>query len=340
MKASKSKGIITYIGIVAGVLLAAVVLLYGGNCLAIMLTNQANEHYMPYYLKEEPGFVSPWYEDGFHVVDEEFIDEIPKLKENDKSVIIMGSSMSVIPLKDEFLKLEDGFSTAKFVCGNGGWKSNLVMENLIEANGGFGEQDIVKYEISFSTFREVMTTITETILDKWGKYQVDEDLSVTEGSQLLTPVYEMNLWMLRIQNVWELFMFALEQRNAPEPIGLGNFKNNYFNYETVAVSCEMTAEMQQSVEEQLLRLQQKTNVLVEISCLPKGLQETDYGKQLNAYIDETLIPLLEEHGIPYLDYRNDYEDAEYADGVHLSYQAAKRYTEKLGEDLNTLITQP
>lgn len=339
MVSKNRKGLAVYIGILIGAAFAAllVVLLAGRGSVALL--NYANRYYMKFYQEKVPGFVSPWYEDGLHVVDEEFIDEIPKLRSSDKRVIIMGSSMSVVPLRDDELKLEGGYIPTKFVCGNGGWKSNRVMENLIEANGGFHENDIVKYEISFSTFREVFVTITESILDKWGKYSVDPDQEVTENSPLMAPVYALNLQLLRFQNVWELFQFAIEQYREPRPIGLGNFKNNYFNYETVADSCDMTAEMQESVENQILKLKDKTNVVVEFSCFPKGLQKTAYGRELNQYIDETLIPLLDENGITYLDYRNDYEDSDYADGVHLSYESAIHYTQKLKEDLNNIIKE-
>lgn len=326
-----------YVFTVSVIGVVALFLLYLGGKGAIAVTDAANEYYLSYYKEGVEGFVSPWYKDGLHIVDEEFIDELDQLKEHENNIITIGSSMSVIPLREEEVALEEDYRYLFLVCGNGSWRSDQIMDNLVRRADGYDASDIVKFEVSFSTFRDMEKSITETTLDKWGKYSVGRNLAVRENSLIERPVYWVNIQLLRIQNVWELFVSWLEQIRMPEPKGLGNFKNNYFNYEGVADSCNMTDAMKESVEKEILRLNQDSNLVVELSCLPAGLAATDFGEKLNAYIDGEMIPLLEQNGIPYLDYRRDYADEEFADGVHLSYEAACRYTRKLNDDLNEII---
>ena len=327
-----------YIFIVLAIGSIALFLLYMGGKGAIAITDAANDYYLPFYKQNVKGFVSPWYRNGLHIVDEEFVDELDQLKENEKNIIVIGSSMSVIPLREEEVDLRDGYQYLFLVCGNGSWRSDQIMDNLVRQAEGYDASDIVKFEISFSTFRDMEKSITETVLDKWGKYSVNKkNLSVKKNSFIERPLYWINLQLLRMQNVWELFMSGLEQLRVPGIKALGNFKNNYFNYESVAESCNMTQSMQESVEKEILKLNQDSNLVVELTCLPPGLAATDFGRELNRYIDTELIPLLEKNKIIYLDYRNDYRDDEFADGVHLSYDSACQYTRRLNEDMNELI---
>ena len=117
----------------------------------------------------------------------------------------------------------------------------------------------------------------------------------------------------------------------------GNFRNNYFNYDTVASNCSMDEDMKEHVMALIKRIDSEHELVVELSPLPPGLAETDYGKQFNEYVEGELLPKLSEMDIKVLDYREDYENEEFCDGVHLGYDAGVRYTKKLTEDLNGVI---
>lgn len=132
----------------------ALFLLYMGGKGAIAVTDAANEYYLSYYKQGVEGFVSPWYRDGLHIVDEEFIDELDQLKEHKNNIITIGSSMSVIPLREEEIDLADDYRYLFLVCGNGSWRSDQIMDNLVRHADGYDASDIVKFEVSFSTFRD------------------------------------------------------------------------------------------------------------------------------------------------------------------------------------------
>lgn len=319
------KGKISYciVGII--ILFVAVVFIRLAAVISVAITNKANEKYMPMYINEERGYSSPWYKNGLHIVDEGFIDEIAKLKRTDKAVVALGSSMSRIPFNEDNAALADGYNYIFLVCGNGCYRSDRIFINLLNEEDLIDKDKIFKYEISFSTFRNTDMTIAESSIDKWGRYSVGDDLSVEKSTMLKAPLYELNKDLLRIQNVGELYFTE------------NNFCNNYFNYEAVADSCNMEDYMKASVKDDLLFLSDKAKCVVELSPLPEGLLNTEYGKKLNTYIDDELIPFLDGEQIPYVDYRFDYDDSEFADGVHLSYNAGVSYTKKLNDDLNKII---
>lgn len=337
-------GIVLYIEILAAALVVAAGLLFGAGKLAVVITDRANAYYRPFYEEGDKGFSSPWYSNGLHIVDEGFVNELSAMKKQEHNIVVLGSSLSIIPLLQEEVLLDEDYQYAFFVCGNGSYTSDRIMKNLLDTVDAWHEADIAKYEVSFSTFRDTKTTITETTLDKWGKYSVDDACNVRENAAVLAPAYWINLQLLKIQNVWELAGSYLQQDEEMLETGksvraAGNFKNNYFNYDFVASTCEITDEMQQIVLSDIGSLSLEHATVVELSPFPDGLAQTEYGKEYMKYVDSTLIPYLQEQGIPYFDYRTDYRDEEYADGVHLSYQAAVRYTRQLNQDLNHLIDE-
>jgi hypothetical protein len=306
---------------------------------AEFFTEKANDYYMPYYQSGVRGFSSPWYKNGLHIVDEGFINELAILKEHENNIITIGSSLSIISLRTDCIKLDKDYQYVMLTCGNGSWRSDRILDSLVRNSEGYDKDDIVKFEVSFSTFRDMERSITESTLDKWGEYSAKKILQVKKNTMLEAPIYRLNIELLKIQNVWELGQSYLEQISVEEPKGIGNFKNNYFNYQSVADTCNINEEMIRSVENEILAISKDTNLVVELSYIPDGLTKTEFGEEFMNYIEEQLIPYLEAYHIPYFDYRNDFTEEEYADGVHLSYDASKKYTEQLNKDLNAMINR-
>ncbi len=335
------RSLVKYLLILLLVLFGAVGVVYGLAALSVAVLDGLNNRNMGYYKDEMRGVSSPWYLNGFHIVDEGFVDELYEMKNWEKDVVNIGSSLSVISFQPTITQLKDGYEYRFLVCGNGCWKSDEQLYNIYKASGAEGKDDIVKLEVSFSTFRDMDVSITETVIAKWRRFRVNGDNSVTKTSPLLIPVSHLNLQLIRIQNVWELGSDCITQwKSGTEDIIIpGNFRNNYFNYDTVASNCHMTKDMQKHVEALIDRIDSEHTLVVELSPLPRGLAQTEYGQQLNDYIDNDLIPALKEKGIRYFDYRTDYEDDEFCDGVHLGYDAGVRYTRKLTAELDSVIEE-
>lgn len=334
--------LLSYITIGIMVIAMAIAIIFVLGSISETILDKTNDYYQVMYINGERGFSAPWYEKGLHRVDEAFINTLNEgVKErktiakndinNAHTVFLIGSSVSSNAIDKE--TANNNYKT--LVCGNGCYRSNRLLINLAELENIIKPDDIIKYEISFSTFRDTSYTITESVIDKWGKYRIKDDLTVIKNNALLAPIYAINIQLIKIQNVWELAMSFKEQKGHPdrypEPIGIGNFKNNYFDYDAVAESCHFDDTYAKYVKEDIDYLNSKYDTIVEFGPLPTGLLETDYGKILDGFIDEDLIPYLTENNICYRDVRYDFTDSEFTDGVHLSYEATKKYTRGLDE---------
>lgn len=334
----KENGLISYLVVIFTILIFAVVLIFCLGRIAEIITEKTDSYYLGYFKNEEPGFSSPWYEKGLHRVDEAFVYGLNKSDKN--TVYAIGSSFTSNNINDETVDLND-YDIAFMVCGNGNYKSNKILFNLLESESLIKPDDIVKYEVSYSTFRDVSNTITESVLNKWGKYSVDDELHVTKNSSIFAPVYNINIELIKIQNLWELLVSFWEQNNHPsrypDPKGYANYKNNYFNYDAVADSCYICEVFEEQVISDISEINGKCNTIIELSPIPQGLIETEFGTEVNRYIDEDLIPYLEKNNIKYIDLRFDYDDSDFADGVHLSYKSTIEYTKKLNDYLNFVI---
>lgn len=325
------KGIISYVLTITIILGLALLVIIGLARVSEKKLQSLNEKYMTLYQKGEKGVSSPWYRKGLHVVDEGFIEEIERLGKEDKKVYALGSSMSIISCKSQPVEINGDYKYGFLVCGNGSYRSDYQLYNLYKASGIQNSEDIIKLEISFSTFREVELTIADSTLGKWGKYSVD-GLEVKKNPRFLAPVYFVNKQLLKIQNVWELSYDRTHGKKIP-----GNFINNYFSYDAVANSCDMNLDIQNNVLKLVEDISGENRVIVELSPLPNGLAKTEFGENMEAFINETLVSKLKAQNIQYLDYRYDYADVDFCDGVHLSYDAADRYRDRLQTDLNRFI---
>lgn len=331
-----------YIVMALSAVFIAGLFLFGLARVSIAYTEALNEKYKSAYESGERGISSPWYEKGYHVVDESFINTLGDFDEagDDLNIISLGSSLSRISFLKKEAKAPDGYRYAFLVCGNGCYKSDRQLYELYRLNRN-NENDYIKLEVSYSTFRSMNTSITETILDKWGKYSIDEDGKVKENTVLLTPVYALNKELIRVQNSWELLYDAanqyLHRGDDSEEIIPGNFRNNYFNYETVADGIYIQPEIKDDFSALIKEIAESNHLIIEISPMPNGLAQTENGQEFVSYVDNELLPYLMDNEITYFDYRNEFSDDEFCDGVHLGYKAAVKYTQQLNEDLNGVI---
>ena len=341
MIATEKKYIHKYLFLLALIFIIACLWVILASEAASSVTEIFDKHYYRAYKEENKGYIAPWYTNGLHIVDEGFINELERLREDRDGtghVLAIGSSLCATEFDPLKQKLLGNYDLMVFASGSGSWRTNYIMDKLIRQEYSYRDKDIVKIEVSYSTFRNADNkTILESVLDKWGKYSVTEDLDVKRNSMLFSSIYWLNVQFLKIQNVLELLMSYISPLDRMAQIGPGNYRNNFFNHEATAANFSITPERRKVVEEELMRISEDTNVIAEFSPIPEGLRETESGKAYMEYIDDSLIPLLEEKGIAYFDYRNSFSEKDFIDGAHLSYTASLRYTKRLDSDLNRVI---
>lgn len=319
-------------------------------------TDSLNEKYSELYKENATGVSAPWYEGGYHIIDGHFIKDLGEMRQENKKVVSIGSSVSVISFNQDVAAGDNEYEYRFLTCGNGSYKSDVILYDLLKAQEVLTDDDIVKLEVSFSTFRDPGTTITETMLDKWGKYEVEyneegDNFTVRECTPLLAPIYYINTCLIRIQSTWQLAMDYIDQcLHGSHGTGLsaranefgsfqnpdyddviipGNFRNNYYNPEAEAETLQMSDTGKITLLNLMDDISSENSLVVELSPFPPNLATTDFGREYCEYLDNELIPYLNEKGIEYFDFREDFEQSEYADGVHLGYEAGIKYTQMI-----------
>ena len=311
---------------------------------AMLFTDYTDAHYWQLYKENARGYISPWYNKGLHIVDEGFIEELSRIEKSDSestnthNVIAIGSSLSAKEYDPEQIRLADGYDIYIFAAGGGSWRSNIVLDNLVRSVHPYTKSDIVKLEVSYSTFRDGEDKTTpEKVIGKWKAFCVADDLSVKRSPGAFGIIYNTSADLMRTDNVLGLVNSYFSADDRAAEIGPGNYRNNYFDYQNVSESISVNAASAEKIEKQILGLDKDTHVIAELSPIPPGLQETKNGSEYMEYVDKELIPWLDENGIRYIDYRRDFDNSDFADGAHLNYKAAKIYTKKLIVNLNYII---
>ncbi len=325
----------------ATIFIGALFFMYIASVGATAFTELCDTHYYSAYKKDNRGYIAPWYTNGLHIVDEGFINSMDRLEHDTDipgHVFVIGSSLSAMEYDPVKQHLRNNYGMYMFASGSGSWRTNIILDNLIRTKWEYTDKDIVKLEVSYSTFRNADDeTIAESSIEKWGKYHVTEDFQIEENTPLLQPLYDLNVNMIKVQNMWEIIStyFSPTYRNAK--IGPANYRNNYFNHEGTAEHIAVTEDKIESVTSQIKDLSSKTNVVIELSPIAPGLRDTESVSEYMKYVDEELKPWLKENKVPCLDYRELFPEKEFIDGAHLSYKASLRYTRRMNQDLNNMI---
>ena len=339
MKSPVKEFLTKYVPMVLGIFAGSIFILFLLQRGAIAYTDHMNEKYRAAFEAGERAISSPWYENGLHLVDEAFIDELDHIRDRD-CIVSLGSSLSRISMMESSAGDRD---FAFLVCGNGNLVSDELLYNLAELDGALGEGDVIKLEISHCTFKDNDNVITATILDKWGRYSLREGSSIepVKNTDLLLPVYKINTWLIKIQNMWELLSdqvsgsySLLRGSYNYDRVIPGNFRNNYFNYELLAEDMEISREKKEKLQELIEKLSAEHRLVVEISPLNPELEKLSQGQEFDSYLDGELLPYLEGKGIEYIDFRGEFSEEDFTDGVHLGYEAGRAYSERLGQELS------
>lgn len=330
-----------------GILYAVVVFvgalfwIYLASLGATFFTEVCDTHYYNIYKKDNKGYIAPWYTNGLHIVDEGFINEVSRLNSDEVvpgHVFVIGSSLSAMEYDPVKQHLRNGYPLYMFASGSGSWRTNIILDNLIRSNYSYTKKDIVKLEVSYSTFRNADDeTIIESSIDKWGRYSVKEDFGVVENTPLLQPVYDMNVNLMKIQNMWEIVSTYFSPTYRKAQIGPANYRNNYFNHEDTSEHIAVTDDKIELIKSQIINLGSKTNVVIELSPISPELESTPNGQKYTEFVEKELKPWLKENEITCLDYRDQFSEQEFIDGAHLSYKASLRYTRRMNMDLNQMI---
>lgn len=248
----------------------------------------------------------------------------------DHNFILFGTSTAIVgPLKSE-LQLPEGFTFINASSGSATISGMIVMKNFLQKkNYQLTSQDIVKIDISPATFgaKKLDQEVITSALEYGGVFEVGDDMTVT--SSILSPLYQNISWNARdIQKAGEYFYV-----NATEHSFDSIYLTPEMNFKGYHKLLNFSKEKKGLVENFITETAAETSLIVDIVYMHPQLQTAEAGILFNRYIDEELIPYLENNNIQYRDNRFLFSESDFVDGTHLNYQARERYTASINEDL-------
>lgn len=224
----------------------------------------------------------------------------------------------------------------------------LLLIDYLEAKGyTYTKDNYLLLDMGTSTIRNVeyhnMAAVAN--INTWGDFYVTQNLELTRKSYVTSAIkrylfpIEQNckhLWESMTsklkagakmeaaeaveQNYQELYQAQLEEWN--------DFTKD-FTY--------LTEEQKESFKQRLMELNERSNVIVNFVYITQAHADANEGHVFNAYIDNELMPFLEEHGIAYIDSRYEFGWEDYGDRAHLTEMGQEKYTDFIMQEIYQIM---
>jgi len=258
------------------------------------------------------------------------LDKVFSLKDikGDHRLISMGTSMSLAGIVDGQLdRIHINAST-----GSMSIQSLFVMKSYLDDLGiKAQDNDVIKIDLSplMFTKKALGLEVLVSALRYQDIYIVEEDLSVHRHPlSSITAFY--GLKSKAIEKAVMMFKTILETGSMD-----ALYTTSPHSFENTEKFLDFSQNNTALLEAFLLSYQGK-HLVVDLMFMHPDLQSSLAAQQFNTYIEESLIPFLNENGIAYLDHRLTYTLSDFADSTHLNGKARLKYTSLIQSELKEL----
>ena len=258
------------------------------------------------------------------------LDTIFALKniEGEHRLISLGTSLTLAGIVDAaFDRIHLNAST-----GSMSIQTLFVMKSYLKSIGIQAQtNDVIKLDLSpvMFTKKDLNLEVLVSALRYEGIYTVNEDLSAKKNPfGFLGSFYGLN--SKAIEKAVSYLMTQVTQGSTDSlyeasPISFDGYEK-FLDF-----SANNTALL-----EAFLSSYTGQNLVVDLMFMHPDLIASKTGQQFNAFVETTLIPYLNEKGIPYLDHRTIYTTSDFADSTHLNGKARLKYTALITQELKEL----
>lgn len=249
-------------------------------------------------------------------------------------IVLYGASTSIVGLLDDGLSSQ--YELLRACSGSATIQAYQVMKSYLETeNMQANEDDLVKIDISPVLFKKntLKNEVIVSALEYASLYEVSSQLEVSRQ-----PFYHISrlfgLNSRRMQKAYEYVCQYFQDGNY-DALFTTN-ANQWDGYEKLLSFDQGT---KKQIESFILSYA-NNHVVVDVLYMHSSLIDSEAGRLFNEYVDQELIPFLEENQIHYIDSRLAVDDQYYIDNTHLNYQGCQIYTayvdQKLKEELGGL----
>jgi hypothetical protein len=258
------------------------------------------------------------------------LDKVFSIKniEGDHRLISYGTSMTLAGIVDDHF---DGFHI-NASTGSMSIQTLFVTKSYLDVLGiKVQEKDVVKIDLSplMFTKKALSLEVLVSALRFQDIYSVGEDLSVHQNPLSAISAF-YGLKSKAIEKAFTMFKTILETGSVD-----ALFKTSLHSFENTEKFLDFS-QNNTALLEAFLSSYEEQNLVVDLMFMRPDLQSSITAQQFNAYVEESLIPFLDEHGIAYLDHRLTYTLSDFADSTHLNGKARLKYTSLIQSELKEL----
>jgi len=258
------------------------------------------------------------------------LDTIFALKniEGNRRLISLGTSLTLAGIVDaEFDRPHINAST-----GSMSIQTLFVMKSYLNSIGIQAKaDDVIKLDLSpvMFTKKDLNLEVLVSALRYEGIYTVKEDLSVKKNPLgFLGSFYGLN--SKAIEKAVHYLSTQVTQGSTD-----ALYQTQTISFDGYEKFLDFSAN-NTALLEAFIQSYAGQHLVVDLMFMHPDLAASKSGQQFNAFVETTLIPFLNEKGIPVLDHRTTYTASDFADSTHLNGKARLNYTALISQELKEL----
>lgn len=214
----------------------------------------------------------------------------------------------------------------------------MVLLDYLEQKGySYTKDNYLLLDMGTSTIRKVkyhnMAAVAN--INTWGDFYVNQDLEL-ERKSYWTSAIKRYLFAIEhnLDSLLEKLTLKVQAlEDSPEVYEAQLEEWNTFTKDFEYID----EEQKKAFEDKILELEERTNVVVNFVYITQAHADSNEGIIFSQYIDNELKPFLEEHGISYIDSRNEFAWEDYEDRAHLTKEAQLKYTDFMKEEFSRIM---
>lgn len=254
---------------------------------------------------------------------------------NKKEVILIGASTTRYGIVKNY-SLNNGYTLYNRAVFDGPFGYKLMLNYFtLRANKGLDPEDIVIFHIYYASFADYQNNHESMKLkmENFGSYIIDDDGNISGSLGELHKHYLENIIMYKtfmstIDYSYDKLIDCLS--NVFSEINESSMRISYdelYSFEdSLTKGTKYPNEYTDKFKNLLIETSNMSKVVVVNLYAPSWMRDNPTEHEYEKWLNESLIPFLDENDICYLDFSRSIPDNEFVDHAHLNKQGRENYT--------------
>lgn len=286
-----------------------------------------------------------------------------------KNIFLYGSSTTREGILPDRVNIPNNWTVHNFGIRGASIQCFKMLSNYLNSysNHKPDKNDIIAVHICYPIFVDKPSgnENMKTFIEKSGEYIVDESENVTGTTNYLLRIWELGsekIYNSLFLFIWDGAEFSLKNQiysyvkslfirhdiisqdpNAIQEVrgsmNIDDFLKQFDGYwENLTRNTSYPGHNTQKFIELIDDLNNQSNVVIIDMYITSRLRNSTKEAEYSRWVNNELVPHLNERKIPYINFTSSIPDIEYADSSHLLINGRDRYTDLFNKEITKIIT--